>query len=63
LASQILSEFKQHVSALTLVPASGGCFELSVDGELLYSKLKTGEFPDEARVVGQLGKRLKVKTG
>ena len=51
------------MSALTLVPASGGCFELSVDGELLYSKLKTGEFPDEARVVGQLGKRLKVKTG
>ena len=51
MASQILSEFKQHVSGLTLV------------GELLYSKLKTGEFPDEARVVGQLGKRLKVKTG
>jgi selenoprotein W-related protein len=61
LTSQILSEFKQHVSSLTLVPAGGGCFELSVEGELLYSKLKTGEFPDEARMVGQIGKRLKVK--
>lgn len=61
MASQILSEFKQQISSFTLVPAGGGCFELSVDGQLLYSKLKTGEFPDEARMVGLVGKRLKVK--
>jgi selenoprotein W-related protein len=60
LASRILSEFKQHINGFTLVPASGGCFELSLNGQLIYSKLKTGEFPDEARMIAQIGNRLGV---
>ena len=44
---------------MKLVPAGGGCFELTVNGELLYSKLKTGEFPDESAMVVAVGKRLK----
>ncbi len=60
MASRILSEFKQHIGGLTLVPASGGCFELSLNGQLIYSKLKTGEFPDEARMIAQIGNRLGV---
>lgn len=61
MASRILSEFKQQINGFTLVPASGGCFELSLNGQLVYSKLKTGEFPDEARIVAQIGKRLGVR--
>jgi selenoprotein W-related protein len=41
----------------TLVPGSGGVFEVEVDGELIYSKKKTGEHadPDElVEVVRQL---------
>jgi selenoprotein W-related protein len=41
-----------------LEPSSGGCFELHVDGELLYSKLQTGRFPDENKLVAEIGKRL-----
>jgi selenoprotein W-related protein len=41
------------------VPSSGGCFEFTVDGELLYSKLQTGRFPDEAALVEAVGSRLK----
>jgi selenoprotein W-related protein len=41
-----------------LIPAGGGCFELTVDGELLYSKLKTGKFPDEDWAVEAVGGRL-----
>jgi selenoprotein W-related protein len=33
-----------------LVPSSGGRFEVSLDGELLYSKLKVGRFPDTDEV-------------
>ncbi len=36
----------------------GGCFELSVNGELLYSKLQTGTFPDEQWAVDVVGSRL-----
>jgi selenoprotein W-related protein len=61
LASHVLNEFKQKVSQLTLVPAGGGCFELSANGELLYSKLKTGQFPDEQEMVHLLEKRLAKK--
>jgi selenoprotein W-related protein len=41
------------------VPAGGGCFEVTVNGELIYSKLKTGEFPNEQAIVEDVGERLK----
>ncbi len=58
MASRILSQYKQRIESLSLVPSGGGCFELSLDRELVYSKLKTGEFPDEARMVALIDKRL-----
>jgi len=58
LASRVLTTFKQKISGMTLVPAGGGCFELSANGELLYSKLKTGQFPDEQSIVDLLEKRV-----
>jgi len=61
LASRVLNTFKQRVSGLTLVPSGGGCFELTANGELLYSKLKTGQFPDEQAIVDLLDKRMTKK--
>jgi selenoprotein W-related protein len=61
LASRVLNTFKQRVSGLTLVPSGGGCFEVTANGELLYSKLKTGQFPDEQSIVDLLDKRLAKK--
>jgi selenoprotein W-related protein len=42
------------MTALTLIPSDGGCFEVVVDGETIYSKLQTGTFPDEDAILGQL---------
>jgi selenoprotein W-related protein len=50
---------KERVKSLELIPSSGGCFELTVDGQLVYSKLQTGQFPDEGRVVAQLDRAAK----
>jgi selenoprotein W-related protein len=61
LASRVLTTFKQKVSGITLVPSGGGCFELSANGELLYSKLKSGQFPDEQSIVDMLEKRVAKK--
>jgi selenoprotein W-related protein len=47
------------IKELRLIPAKGGCFELTADGDLLYSKLATGKFPDEAAMVDAVGKRMK----
>jgi len=43
---------------LKLVPSGGGCFEISLDGDLIYSKLKTGKFPDEQWVLDAVKARL-----
>jgi selT/selW/selH-like putative selenoprotein len=53
-----LSKYKQKIQSLLLIPSSGGAFELKLDGELVYSKLKTKEFPDEQWAIDAVGKRL-----
>jgi hypothetical protein len=34
---------------------------VSINGDLIYSKLKTGQFPDEQSMVEAVGARLKKK--
>jgi selenoprotein W-related protein len=58
LTSKLLSAFKQRIKDFKLIPASGGCFELTANGELLYSKLQTGKFPDEQWVLDTIEARL-----
>ncbi|MBI84216.1 MAG: hypothetical protein CMJ81_13525 [Planctomycetaceae bacterium] len=58
LTTNLLDTYRQKITGLELVPDSGGCFEISLDGDLVYSKLKTGEFPDEAQIVSLVGERL-----
>jgi selenoprotein W-related protein len=59
LAAKILTEFKQRIASLRLVPSKGGCFELKVNGELVFSKLKAGVFPDEGAMVQAVADRLR----
>lgn len=41
-----------------MIPSKGGCFELTVGGKPLYSKLRTGEFPDEDEMIAAVGRVL-----
>ena len=59
MTAKLLVAFKQRIQSLRLVPSRGGCFELAVDGDLLYSKLKTGTFPDEDALVEAVAGRLR----
>jgi selenoprotein W-related protein len=54
----LLTTYKQKIRDLKLIPAGGGCFELTVNGDLLYSKLQTGKFPDEQALLDAVGARL-----
>lgn len=58
MASRLLKQYKQRIDSLELIPDTGGCFELTVENDLVYSKLKTGQFPDEAKLAETVGKRL-----
>jgi selenoprotein W-related protein len=44
------------VESLTLVPADGGRFEVTVNGKLLYSKLETKRHAQPGEVIGQVNK-------
>jgi selenoprotein W-related protein len=59
LTTKLLTTYKQKITDLKLIPGGGGCFEVSLNGDLIYSKLKTGKFPDEQWVVEAVGARLK----
>lgn len=58
MTAKLLPKFKQKIGKYTLIPSKGGCFELAVGGTLLYSKLKTRQFPDEAEMVAAVAKAL-----
>ena len=59
MTTKLLTTYKQKITELKLIPASGGAFELSLNGDLVYSKLKTGKFPDEKQMLELVGRRLK----
>jgi selenoprotein W-related protein len=58
LAAKLLSTYKQRIGGLELEPSGGGCFEVTVGSDLIWSKLKSGSFPDEGEMVTAVGKRL-----
>jgi selenoprotein W-related protein len=45
LTDRLLGEYKTQIEELTLQPSSGGRFEVSVDGNMVFSKAETGRFP------------------
>jgi selenoprotein W-related protein len=55
----LLTRYKQKIREFKLIPSGGGAFELSVGGELIYSKLQEGKFPDESWAIEAVGERLK----
>lgn len=63
MTAKLLTQYKQQIEQLTLIPSKGGCFELKVDGELIYSKLETGQFPDESALVKKVGSRHREGAG
>jgi len=52
LVNDLLKDFESQIESVTLRPSSGGRFEVSVNGELIYSKLQTGRHPERGEVIG-----------
>ena len=42
----MLHTFADYIVGLTLIPGSGGQFEVVIDGETAYSKKATGRYPE-----------------
>ena len=55
MATKIL-ELGERIKSLTLIPSSGGAFEIRANGKLLHSKLDSGDWPNVAAVVTAIKK-------
>ena len=58
MTAKLLPRYKRSISRYVMIPSKGGCFELTVGGKRLYSKLETGRFPDEETLIAEVGKVL-----
>lgn len=54
----MLPKYKQKIESWTLVPSDGGKFELTLDGELIFSKKKEGRFPENKEILELLDKAM-----
>lgn len=48
--AELIKEFERKIGSWTLIPSSGGRFEVKVGDQLVYSKLETGSFPTSSQV-------------
>ena len=58
MTQKIALAVKQNMSELALAPYGDGRFEVLIDDEKIYSKLETGDFPDEDTLVAKIKKDL-----
>jgi selT/selW/selH-like putative selenoprotein len=53
----LAAELKKHLGIdSTLIPGSGGVFDVSADGKIVFSKKSVGRFPGPGEVLGMLQK-------
>lgn len=50
MTEELLRDFGNDIRELTLAPSSGGRFEVTVDGRLIFSKKATGRHPEYSEV-------------
>lgn len=52
LADELLKHYEHVIEELRLVPSEGGRFEVTVNGQLLFSKLETHRHAAPGEVLG-----------
>jgi selenoprotein W-related protein len=45
-AQELLTTFQNDLGEVALVPGTGGVFEVSVNGERVWSRVEAGRFPE-----------------
>jgi len=58
LIDEFLKHYEHLVEEIKLVPSDGGRFEVTVNGQLLYSKLETHRHAEPGEVLGLVRKMV-----
>jgi selenoprotein W-related protein len=56
--NDLLKSYEHAIESVTLIPSEGGRFEVVVNGELVYSKLKTNRHAEPGEVVNLISKMV-----
>ncbi|MCX6053483.1 MAG: Rdx family protein [Chloroflexi bacterium] len=56
LASELLEKFEPGIKQVTLIPSSGGAFEVTVNGKLIYSKKQSGRHAEAGEILSLIKK-------
>ena len=46
MAQELLTTFDEEIGGVTLIPGTGGVYEVRVDGETVWSRKAEGHFPE-----------------
>ena len=55
--AELLKAHETQIASIRLLPSDGGRFEVTVGGELLFSKVKAGRHPQEGEVLRLMARR------
>jgi len=59
LAEDLLKNYTNDIGQLSVIPSSGGIFEVTVNDTLAFSKKETGRFPEVLEIFEAFEKALK----
>jgi selenoprotein W-related protein len=57
--AELLKTYEPEIESVKLIPSDGGRFEVSVNGEMVYSKLQTHRHAEPGEVTGIIRKILR----
>ena len=58
LAEELLKDYEHVIESVALVPSDGGKFEVSVNGDLVYSKLQTKRHAEAGEILNLVSKMV-----
>jgi len=56
LSTELLEHFEHLIESVALIPSDGGRFEVSVNGQLIYSKLETKRHTQAGEIINIITK-------
>ena len=54
--AELVKQYESEIEQITLIPSTGGRFELKVNGQLIYSKLETHRHPNPGEIAELMDK-------
>lgn len=55
---ELLKDFEHVIESVALIPSDGGKFEVSVNGQLIYSKLETKRHAEAVEIVNIISRMV-----